>query len=297
MAKYIVGVIFIILLTGAGYYFWKMQSPSKTPLNNVAYVCADNKTVQAIYYADSVDLILSDGRSFTLPQAVSDSGARYANPDEAVVFWNKGNTATITEGGNPANETFSRCGEGAPSAAEPNAFTNASSTFSVQYPDGWTPNADYKYTGVSEEKPIFGVQFTIPGTMATGTNLSPDTYVSVEQLPRATSCVGDIYLLENVKAAAIDANGHSYSLASTTGAGAGNRYEEWVYAIPGSNPCTAIRYYIHYTSVENYPAGTVTEFDRSSLLAAFDQIRDSVTVTPPSDTTVTPVTATTTTNP
>ncbi len=293
MAKYIVGVIFIILLTGAGYYFFQMQGPKKTPLNNVAYVCADSKTVQAIYYADSVDLVLSDGRSFTLPQAVSASGARYANPDEAVVFWNKGNSAFITEGANSDNMTFKNCGEGAVAAAEPNKFTNASSTFTVNYPDGWTPNADYKYTGVSEAKPIHGVQFKILGEMATGTNLSADTYVSVEQLPRATSCVGDIYIKDMVKPSAIDADGHSYSLASTTGAAAGNRYEEWVYAIPGSNPCTAIRYFIHYGAIENYPTdGSVKEFDRAALLAVFDQIRDSVTVTPPSDTA--PSTSTTT---
>ncbi len=295
MAKYIIGVIFIILLTGAGYYFFQMQGPTKTPLNNVAYVCAESKTIQAIYYADSVDLVLSDGRSFTLPQAVSASGARYANPDEAVVFWNKGTSASITEGANPENETFTRCGEGAPTAAEPNSFTNASSTFTVQYPDGWSPNADYKYTGVSVDKPIYGVQFVIPGTMATGTNLSADSYVSVEQLPRATSCTGDIYLLENVKASAIDANGHSYSVASTSDAGAGNRYEEWVYAIPGSNPCTAIRYFIHYTAIQNYPEGTVTEFDRAALTAAFDTIRDSVTVTPPAADT--PASTSTTTTP
>lgn len=293
MAKYIVGIIFIVLVTGAGYYFWKMKGDTKTPLNTVTYVCSESKTITAKYYEDSVDLALSDGRSFSLPHAVSADGARYANPDEAVVFWNKGNGAFITEGGNPDNMTFKNCGEGAPTAPQANVFTNASSTFSVQYPDGWSPDSSYQYTGVSAAKPISGVKFVIPGTMATGTNLSSDTYVSVEQLPRATSCVGDIYIKDNVKPSAIDANGHSYSLASTTGAGAGNRYEEWVYAIPGSMPCTAVRYWIHYGVFENYPQdGSVKEFDRAALLAEFDKIRDSVTVTSP--TTVEP-TATTTT--
>ncbi len=293
MAKYIVGIIFIILVTGAGYYFFKMGGTTKTPLNTVAYVCSEAKTITAIYYSDSVDLVLSDGRSFTLPQAVSASGARYANTDEAVVFWNKGNTAFITEGGNPENITFNNCGEGAATAPQANSFTNASSTFTVQYPQGWTPNADYKYTGVSAAKPISGVQFKIPGEMATGTNLSADTYVSVEQLPRATSCVADIYLLDNVKPQAIDANGHSYSLASTSEAAAGNRYEEWVYAIPGSTPCTAARYFIHYGAIENYPTdGSVKEFDRAALLAIFDSIRDSISVTAPAATTPTSTTTT-----
>jgi hypothetical protein len=129
--------------------------------------------------------------------------------------------------------------------------------------------------------------------MTTGTNLSTDSYVSVEQLPRATSCTGDIYIRDNVKASAIDANGHSYSLASTTDAAAGNRYEEWVYAIPGSNPCTAARYFIHYGAIENYPTdGSVKEFDRAALLAAFDQIRDSIQVLAPTPSTDTSTTTT-----
>ena len=48
--------------------------------------------------SDSVELKLSDGRSLKIPQAMSGSGARYANTDESFVFWNKGDTAFITEG-------------------------------------------------------------------------------------------------------------------------------------------------------------------------------------------------------
>jgi membrane-bound inhibitor of C-type lysozyme len=46
-----------------------------------------------------VSLTLSDGRKLTLPQAMSGSGARYANAGESVVFWNKGNTSFIEEKG------------------------------------------------------------------------------------------------------------------------------------------------------------------------------------------------------
>ena len=44
----------------------------------------------------------------TVPHAISASGARYAKPDESFVFWNKGDTAFITEGANSA-ETYSAC--------------------------------------------------------------------------------------------------------------------------------------------------------------------------------------------
>ena len=46
-----------------------------------------------------MSLQLSDGRSIALPQAMSGSGARYADAGDRTVFWNKGNTAFIEEGG------------------------------------------------------------------------------------------------------------------------------------------------------------------------------------------------------
>jgi membrane-bound inhibitor of C-type lysozyme len=72
------------------------------------FACKAGKTIAATFYADSVKLKLSDGRSLTMPQVLSGSGARYANADESFVFWNKGDNAFITEG--KANkETFSGC--------------------------------------------------------------------------------------------------------------------------------------------------------------------------------------------
>jgi membrane-bound inhibitor of C-type lysozyme len=72
------------------------------------FSCNLGKTVEAYFYADSVQLMLSDGRSLRLPQAPSGSGARYANPDESIVFWNKGNTAFITDGSDGAT-TYGNC--------------------------------------------------------------------------------------------------------------------------------------------------------------------------------------------
>lgn len=74
----------------------------------VKYVCDDGKTIAATYYSDKVDLVLGDGRTLSVPQAMSGSGARYANADESFVFWNKGDTAFITEG-DPDKPTFNNC--------------------------------------------------------------------------------------------------------------------------------------------------------------------------------------------
>lgn len=90
-------------------------------ITNATYMCKDEKTIQAEFYkggtipvkpgempipTGKVFLKLSDGRAMTLPQTISASGARYANTDESIVFWNKGNTAFIAENN---VETYSDC--------------------------------------------------------------------------------------------------------------------------------------------------------------------------------------------
>ncbi|MGS3138118.1 MliC family protein [Aeromonas sanarellii] len=61
----------------------------------VTYLCEQNQKVQVRYFSLSdeslnfVKLALPDGKDYTLPQAVSASGARYTD-DHQVVWWNKG---------------------------------------------------------------------------------------------------------------------------------------------------------------------------------------------------------------
>jgi membrane-bound inhibitor of C-type lysozyme len=80
---------------------------AEKPTAIAKFACHSGKTVSATFYSNSVELKLSDGRSLKLPQTLSGSGARYANSDETFVFWNKGDTAFITEGS--GKETFSGC--------------------------------------------------------------------------------------------------------------------------------------------------------------------------------------------
>lgn len=81
---------------------------AEDPIATATFKCADDKSIEATFYADSVALKLSDGRSLKLPQVISGSGARYANADESFVFWNKGNTAFVTEGADEAM-TYADC--------------------------------------------------------------------------------------------------------------------------------------------------------------------------------------------
>lgn len=78
-------------------------------INAVTFQCDGGKSIFAKFYPGNdtnVDLVLSDGRILSVPHAISASGARYATLDESFVFWNKGDTAFVTEG---EQATYENC--------------------------------------------------------------------------------------------------------------------------------------------------------------------------------------------
>lgn len=89
----------------AGAFFNGLCAPdSAGDVVHALFRCGAGKSVDAVFSngsRSSVSLVLPDGRNLSLPQARSASGARYANADQSFVFWNKGNTASIEQGGKP----------------------------------------------------------------------------------------------------------------------------------------------------------------------------------------------------
>ncbi|MFA5870892.1 MAG: DUF333 domain-containing protein [Candidatus Paceibacterota bacterium] len=101
-------IIFILALVVCGlsvFYFYQYPTENNSTgvktsdgiINSALFKCADNKSIQSLFFRDRVELSLSDGRNMLLTQAISASGARYANSDESFVFWNKGDTAFVNE--------------------------------------------------------------------------------------------------------------------------------------------------------------------------------------------------------
>jgi len=74
------------------------KQSSDNVINSAIFNCDNEKTINAIFFSDKVELSLSDGRNFLLSQGISASGVRYISEDESFVFWNKGDTAFIQEG-------------------------------------------------------------------------------------------------------------------------------------------------------------------------------------------------------
>lgn len=107
---YLLISLLVVLLVVCGYFiFFIKTNPKDEGAIAADFKCDNKKSVFAVFYPKNdthVDLVLSDGRKMSVPHAISASGARYANADESFVFWNKGDTAFITEG---ATTTFVNC--------------------------------------------------------------------------------------------------------------------------------------------------------------------------------------------
>lgn len=291
-----IGLIVYLSLQRTGY-FLDRQNQDKNKIASAKYICEGDKTLTADFFESkipvatstdtqdgdipptlngSVVLKLDDGRNFDLKQTISASGGRYANKDESFVFWDKGTNIMILEF--DTEKDYIGCKKYDPIE---NGYKNLVSyvdpvyNFNIKYPKDYSLDQKYQYTLQGPDKAIYGVKFTIPKVYTDGNNLSSDSYISVEHVSNFKSCSASLFL-SDVKSKNISENGSNYSFASSTGAGAGNRYEEYVYAFPKDNICLAVRYFIHYSVVENYPIGTVVEFNKDFLLKAFDDIRDSL---------------------
>ncbi len=261
----------------------------------VEYSCDAKKSIKAVFHSGeakfstdsqppipggSVDVVLSDGRNMTLAQTISADGVRYANSDESFVFWSKGNGALVLE--NSEQKSYVGC---ITVADVPNGslltqiYSRGADGFSLRLPAGYSVDDSYKYQA-SPLKIINGVKFTIPKSTSYGTNLGSDSYISVEQITNNESqeCTASEFFDGTHVSEIKTGNGVTYSVATSSGAGAGNRYEETVFAIPETNPCIAVRYFVHYGVFQNYPAGTTREFDSSALLNEFESIRNTLVV-------------------
>ena len=160
----------------------------------------------------------------------------------------------------------------------PETYTSETAGFTIHYPLGYLVEENYQYQNLGPGKEVGGVKFTIDPLIASSTNLSTDSYLSVETISPAVQCQVADFLANPRGEQKITEGEIKYLVASSTDAGAGNRYEEMVYILPLENEvCRAVRYFIHYGAIENYPVGIVNEFDKARLLREFDDIRRTLT--------------------
>ncbi len=106
-----VAIILFVIVFFVGFYIGKKienKSILGSPISSVVFKCSNNKSIQADFYKNFAYIKTDQLGSIYLQQTISASGARYANDDESIVFWNKGNTAFITES-DPNTQTYKDC--------------------------------------------------------------------------------------------------------------------------------------------------------------------------------------------
>lgn len=307
--------ILCVLLFGTGYLVFKPKpepkfvyhstatsTPERSPqlINSTKFICQGGKTIDASFYKlpgfsvqasgtprvpeGSVTVTLSDGRSRTLQQTISADGGRYADEGESFIFWNKGNGARVIEYNEEKDFTNCIVVDTAHATDLPEVYASREGSFSLRLPsiaasgtDGYIIDESFK-DQVLPKKVLEGVRFTVPLSMATGTNLSKNSYVAVEYSTATSTCDPNLFLSDFHATTSLSDGGSTYVIATSSDAAAGNRFEETIYAIPGTSPCIAIHYFIHYSAFENYATGTVVEFDRAALINQFDAIRETLII-------------------
>lgn len=155
-------------------------------------------------------------------------------------------------------------------------YQNKAMHFVIAHPPKWNVDANFVDSTMGPGKEIHGVAFTISPERTKGTNLANDTSLAVLTLHGACNASRFIDSAQDMKT--VTDGDRTYSYATAQDAGAGNRYEQTIYALQGTSPCLAVRYFVHYNAIENYPAGTVKAFDGDALMKTFDKMRRSLAV-------------------
>lgn len=292
--RWVVGGVGVILVMGLIFSTSFSHKPVPKQPITVSYVCKGGNAITATYThgenkpapspdqplipGGHVTLRFSDGEMKMLAETISADGVRYANATESFVFWNKGNTVMVLE--NDQEKSFTGCIAIADVASDTNLtqlYVSNARDFSIRLPDGYT-SAIYQYQNLNQSESITGTKFTVSPRTTKGTNLASDTYLSIEKISQVEECDATLFLSQQASSTTVTEGQTIYSVASTTEAALGNRYEEIVFAFPGTNPCVAIRYHIHYGVIENYPRGAVHEFDIQALHKQLDAIRRSLRI-------------------
>ena len=299
-------IVAIIIIIAGGYFAVKEHlfstpspqaatttvatSTAPTVTSTVSFSCDAGKTIDASFSQSAVALTLSDGRNLNLPQTQSGSGIRYeqtstdAGTTTDIVFSGEGNDASITEN---SSTTYQYCIAGTiTSSLATNTFTDQSKTFSFSYPSNWSvTGAGGGYTqswmANATTSGMILAQIKVPQSYLPGTNFGDAKFtVGTSADPSAlATCL--IYNPSGPRAkgaknaTTTTMNGTTYAVLSSSDVGAGNYYDTTSYRTSRNSQCYAIEYTIHYANFQNFPKGSVKQFDEASLKAQLESIAQS----------------------
>jgi membrane-bound inhibitor of C-type lysozyme len=106
-----IAIVLFVLIYYYGFYLGRQVGITKilgVTKNDVVFVCDENKSIHAVFYERGVRVGFPKEPELFLLQTISASGARYANVDESLVFWNKGDEVLIMHN-NEMDLSFKNC--------------------------------------------------------------------------------------------------------------------------------------------------------------------------------------------
>jgi hypothetical protein len=150
-------------------------------------------------------------------------------------------------------------------------YKDSQGRFTLSYTDYFVP-AHYIGGSISKFEPELTLEF-IDSQQYVQTNLSEAYFLfGLSDDPQQVSTCTQPVSLGGPEAVVgeVEINGIKFTRSEAQGVGAGNIYEQIYHRAAHNGVCYEITFFIHYTNIGNYAAGTVKEFDRAALLQKFE---------------------------
>jgi len=149
---------------------------------------------------------------------------------------------------------------------------DAQYSVALGYSDEFAP-VDYQLPFDPRGTPLATLYFIDPSFYYPTTNL-----IEAALMLTATSDPGVVSTCTQVSRSGetvtgqVSINGYAFTRSEFSGAAAGNRYDQVFYRTVWQDKCFEVIFLVHSANIDNYPPGTVVEFDRTALLAKFEAV-------------------------
>lgn len=276
----------VLLIIGAAYLVTRAPVVEKHEAAPIVatFFCTTGGKFQATFATSSVALVLSDGRSVTLPQTPSGSGVRYevATAESDIVFSNKGDNAFITEGKKTTYEDCTAARVVPTETAGYATYTDQSKSFTFTLPTDFSVagsavgySQDWSVDATTTGMVLAHIE--VPKSYEPGTNFGDARFTVGTSADPATvaACLMTPFLHIDAEPTPVTIGTTPFTKMVFSGAGAGNLYETTSYRTVQGGQCYVVEYTIHSMNIYNYPSGAVRAYSKAKVQAALEGLVQS----------------------
>jgi hypothetical protein len=178
-------------------------------------------------------------------------------------IWSNANSAVTPPVGTTATSTpIADIIPGVPNQT----YTNADLGFSIEYPAtaSTTGNFSSGYLPVTQT-PV--IAFEVPQSMFQGTNLvEAGVYVGATSTDiGVANCTIPSEDNDETATSSVVIGGQQFAVFTSSGVGAGNLYQQKTYRTVQNGNCLEFTELLHSGNIQNYPTGSVTQFDQAEF--------------------------------